>query len=364
MRVKIKSLKKLQCFSLLFLSVLAYGSDGLKIKLDKITEIGNKTPVFQNVKAVCEDNNGNIYVLDNRIYKVYKFSPDGKLLLTFGQRGEGPGDMKLPHDIYVLSDGKIVLTESQSIVSIFSPDGKIIDKINFQSKLGFVLNLELIGTNLFYAMKYTSDGGNKEQIIFDKNGKKIDLPLFYSPSNLIQVQLEKGFQVFGIPFIELDSYFIFSQYKDHSAIALSRKYEIIILDSQGQMVSKIKQDMPMKKLSPLEMKYRDSILKEKNWPPDIKRKILEIMPESKNYFCHILLSSSFVFAFRVPEDISKEKKEYPVDVFTLNGKYVGSLKMENIPYLISDQFLYMLEENEDSDDNAYTLIKYRYKIEK
>ncbi|MCX6581511.1 MAG: hypothetical protein NT166_15160 [Candidatus Aminicenantes bacterium] len=355
------SLKNIQCFFLLLLSLFAYGEGELKIKLEKIIEIGNSEPIFQRIKAVSEDSNGNIYILDGSACKVYKVSPDGKLLLTFGQRGDGPGDMRRPYNLYALANGKIVVTESQFIVSFFDQSGKFIDRINFQPKLGSLLDIEYVGDNLFYAIKYTSDGQNKEQIIMDSNGKKFHQVLFSSPSNLVQIPIENGVQVFGIPFTELEPYFIFSHYKNHSAIALSRKYEILILNSQGQMVSKIKQNIPMKKLSASEEMYRDSIVKKKEWPPAVKRKILEVMPDSKNYFYNILMSGSYVFAFITPDDISKKERIYPVDVFALDGKYVGNIKMDNMPYLISDQFLYIVE---DDGVDTYIIVKYRYRLEK
>ena len=77
----------------------AYGS-ALRLDMKKDLELGREGDMFYWVSSVCEDDEENIYLLDSRVYKVRKFSKDGKELLSFGSKGEGPGEFKSPSRLY------------------------------------------------------------------------------------------------------------------------------------------------------------------------------------------------------------------------------------------------------------------------
>jgi sugar lactone lactonase YvrE len=87
------------------------------------------------------DAQGNLWVTDAQIkdgkgYQVFKFSPDGKVLMTLGKAGVAgaePGLFDEPTDVLVAPNGDIFVTEGHSggtrgndRVSKFSKDGKFI----------------------------------------------------------------------------------------------------------------------------------------------------------------------------------------------------------------------------------------------
>jgi len=87
------------------------------------------------------DAQGNLWVTDARIengkgYQVFKFNPDGKILLTLGKvgvAGTEPGLFDEPTDVAVAPNGDIFVTEGHSggtagndRISKFSKDGKFI----------------------------------------------------------------------------------------------------------------------------------------------------------------------------------------------------------------------------------------------
>ena len=365
-------MRQIHCFLLLCFLILLHGTvqiahgeeveKKLILEMGKITEMGNDNPIIQRFASACEDNDGFCYVLDSRAARVYKFSPDGKMLLSFGQRGEGPGEFKYPYGVFVSSNGKIIVTEIQNIVSFFEKDGKFINRYDFQSKLGYLSNLKYVGDDVFYAHKSPLEERKEWQIIFNSDGKEIDQSLFSASFSTVTIPLSEdreGVRAYGIPFIELKPYLIFNHYNGSSAAAYSRKYEIIILNSHGKMVSKITRDVPPKELNSHEKEYCEEILKKKQWPPEAKKKIKKIIPETKNSLYYVLISGTHVFAFQPPEDLSSTRKIYPTDIFTLEGKFYGSIEMGDVPSLISNQFMYILEENAEGD---YALVKYRYKL--
>jgi streptogramin lyase len=74
--------------------------------------------------------NGDIYVSDGYgNARVHQFSPDGDLIRSWGEPGMGPGHFNLPHDVWVHSDGRVLVADRENErIQIFSPDGEFIEQ--------------------------------------------------------------------------------------------------------------------------------------------------------------------------------------------------------------------------------------------
>jgi len=73
---------------------------------------------------------GEIYVADGYgNARVHKYSPDGKLLFSWGEPGSGPGQFHLPHGICVDRRGIVYVADREnSRIQLFSPDGEFLDE--------------------------------------------------------------------------------------------------------------------------------------------------------------------------------------------------------------------------------------------
>ena len=71
---------------------------------------------------------GSIYVSDGYgNARVHKFAPDGRLLLSWGSPGAGPGQFNVPHSVSVDKDGRVhVADRMNSRIQIFDPQGATI----------------------------------------------------------------------------------------------------------------------------------------------------------------------------------------------------------------------------------------------
>jgi DNA-binding beta-propeller fold protein YncE len=135
------------------------------------------------------DPQGNLWVTDEQTQngkgsQIFKFSPDGKLLMTLGKAGVAssePGLFDEPTDVLVAPNGDIFITEGHSggtigndRVSKFSKDGKFIKS---WGKHG-AGNLELDSPHTI-AMDsrgriFVGDRGNNRIQIFDQEGNYLD----------------------------------------------------------------------------------------------------------------------------------------------------------------------------------------------
>jgi DNA-binding beta-propeller fold protein YncE len=74
------------------------------------------------------DANGDIYISDGyRNCRVHKFSPDGKLLFSWGEPGENDAQFRNVHSVWQ-HKGKVYVADRQNNrLQVFTPDGKHIE---------------------------------------------------------------------------------------------------------------------------------------------------------------------------------------------------------------------------------------------
>ena len=83
-------------------------------------------PPFNRPTNVAIAPNGELYVSDGYgNARVHRFSPDGKLIQSWGEPGTGPGQFHLPHGLWVTFDGRVLVADRENDrIQIFSLDGK------------------------------------------------------------------------------------------------------------------------------------------------------------------------------------------------------------------------------------------------
>ena len=329
----------------------------LRLDLKKIAEVAKNEELFFSINSVCEDDEGNFYVLDSKKYQVQKFSAEGKKLLTFGTRGEGPDGFRTPARMFFSGETGLVVTEMMNDATIFSKLGKVVKKINFAKTLGFIFNIGYIGGNLFYAEKQ----GEKEvrtQIIMNNEGKILKSDLFSCSG--WDIAMEDGTQ-YSLSYKELTPQLIFNAYKSHAVVGKSDCYQLKIIDSKGQIINKIGRDVKRSPLTSKEHDYfREEINNVKGWNNLVKKAFKKLIPSEKMYYEKLMITSKYVFVFRIKRDTTDEKSPYLVDVFAINGKFLGEVSMSKLPLLVSDTFIYF--KVDDDDDALIYLEKCSYKL--
>ena len=89
----------------------AWGGDATLVPETSIGELeGPEEYLFGSVRAVAVDDSHNVYVLDGQARHVRVFDSAGTYVNTFGGRGEGPGEFRVPIGIAV-SGGRVMVRD-------------------------------------------------------------------------------------------------------------------------------------------------------------------------------------------------------------------------------------------------------------
>ena len=114
--------------------VFKFSPDGkVLMTLGKAGVAGNGPDEFNAPSAVLVAPNGDIFVADGHgretNARIVKFSKDGKFIKTWGKKGSAPGEFDIPHALAIDSQGRLFVGDRQNNrIQIFDQDGKFLDQ--------------------------------------------------------------------------------------------------------------------------------------------------------------------------------------------------------------------------------------------
>ena len=114
--------------------VFKFSTDGkVLMTLGKAGVAGDGPDAFNQPSAVIVAPKGDIFVADghggNSNARIVKFAKDGKFIKDFGRHGSGPGDFNMPHGLAFDAEGRLfVCDRANNRIQIFDQDGDFIDQ--------------------------------------------------------------------------------------------------------------------------------------------------------------------------------------------------------------------------------------------
>jgi hypothetical protein len=108
---------------------------------------------FQDI-AVAPD--GSIFVANGHQHTIQKFDPSGRLVATFGRRGQGPGDLQNPGSPGILDGKLLVVSEYATLqrISLFDLSGKFVRVLKTEGPVFDVVPLR--GNRIAYLSQRSS----------------------------------------------------------------------------------------------------------------------------------------------------------------------------------------------------------------
>jgi sugar lactone lactonase YvrE len=112
--------------------VFKFSPDGkLLMTLGKAGVTGEGPDTFNSPSDVLIAPNGDIFVADGHggdtNARIVKFSRDGTFIKAWGKKGSGPGEFNVPHALAMDSSGRLFVGDrANSRIQIFDQDGKFL----------------------------------------------------------------------------------------------------------------------------------------------------------------------------------------------------------------------------------------------
>lgn len=186
---------------------------------------------FSFLNSIAVDDSGNIYTLDPKEVKIRVFDSKGKLLRTFGRRGQGPGEFSGPGGIKVMPDGVLVVYDVLSLrFTYLTLNGKFLKTVSVNKLPLGSARIDSRG----FVYQYKRGRGYKmveELIKYDPDLNPIQKFHSFEKSRKPRVRY---------PFPER---YYFDVSKDDNLIwILSSTYDIHVVDPNGKTVKRIVKD--------------------------------------------------------------------------------------------------------------------------
>ncbi len=112
-------------------TVRKFNTDGQVLQtLGTPHQTGSPGMPFNRPTSAMVASSGDIFVSDGYGQRrVHRFSPEGELLLSWGEEGTGPGQFVLPHGLWVDSRNRVLVTDRENNrIQLFDFEGKFIEE--------------------------------------------------------------------------------------------------------------------------------------------------------------------------------------------------------------------------------------------
>ena len=114
--------------------IFKFSPDGkVLMTLGKAGVAGDGPDTFNRPSSVAIASNGDIFVGDGHggdsNARIVKFSKDGKFIKTWGKKGAAPGEFSTPHSLAFDSKGRLFVADRENHrIQLFNQDGEYLDQ--------------------------------------------------------------------------------------------------------------------------------------------------------------------------------------------------------------------------------------------
>ncbi|MGA2533526.1 MAG: 6-bladed beta-propeller [Candidatus Aminicenantales bacterium] len=299
---------------------------------------------FSQIIDVGIDAQENIYILDFKEAHIMVFNKAGGYLGTIGRKGQGPGEMQGPMNIFITPRDEILVNDrGNRLLHFFGRDGQYLRSISLGRMQSF----------------------SRPEV--DSQDNVVGRPVIFLPSRVVYVLakfdsgLKELFRVFSYEYDIVPNIrnmlppecFWAVGINDNIIWGYSDKYELHLLDKSGHSLRHIIKDYEPVKITEEEKKeWASSVYGDKGVPSDIK-----VNWKNNHNAFHSLDVDDSGRIFVQTYEKAAEGHGYYYDVFDPEGKYIARILLKAAPRVLKKGKLYTIEE----DEKGFQVVK-RYKV--
>ena len=118
---------------------------------------------FNGPNDAVEAPSGEIFVGDFVSSRIHRFSSDGKLLLSWGETGEGPGQFNHIHNVRIDSRGRVLVADRENDrIQLFDTDGGYLSEWKAAKPVGICFDsdgvIHIPESKSMRVLQYTEEG--------------------------------------------------------------------------------------------------------------------------------------------------------------------------------------------------------------
>jgi len=334
--------------------------------LKKTWEVSSagEEPLVQ-VRQFRVDEGGNIYLFEGKYLKFFVFNPDGKLLFSFGKKGEGPGELKFPFNFFI--EGEYIIVPDMGRIHYFEKkDGKFVKTVVLETMMGLMPRLFIDKDRFITVPENPEEKDSKSTIIiYDTNTKKRETLTQIGAERHMELTGDQGGARIRLRIMDPSTRpGVVMAFKNNKLyLGKSDNYLIKAVDSKGSEVlsfslegrERCKITEEFKKSRVENMRLNNQRLS-----PEMAKQMMASIPDHATYFRQIMVDEKgYIYVF--VSDIGNRNRQ-EIDIFSPKGEYLYH-SMVSFPegysmqtgLVIKRGYLYTVLEDEEGD---IQLVKY------
>lgn len=287
-------------------------------KVWQMDTIGNDLLV--NVKDMKVDQKGNLYIAEVKNMKFYILNPDGKLLVSFGKKGQGPGELQGISKFYLIKN--YLISPDMASIHYFSTTGEFIKDVKIKKWLHHKLFID--EDQLIILSYFPFQAANNPNYIELYNLKT------NSSKKLAELKSKEGFLRYAKGGIRLAYYVKNTTPQLVMATDLktliygnSSHYQINKIDLTGKELLSFsiegRKKNRVSKLTKREYVENNSTITIEQ-PKNIVDALLDTIPDESPYFYQFLIDTKgLIYVLLI--DLENPNQQ-AIDIFSPGGKYL------------------------------------------
>jgi len=316
-------------------------------ELEENLVIGNEKDEnfrFYRVYSITLDSEENIYVLDSGNCRVQKFDKEGNYLLTYGRKGQGPGEFTNPAALFIDGQNDLHVSEGRKLQA-FDVSGKYKKSITLDNNIQEFFT-DKQGNILTHCIVSDGEGSKKRIVKFNREGKALETLAEFSDVQAVQNKAEGGRTVTFKAYHQYNYWpYIYPIDADSFVYAYPSDYKIYVMASDGSLSLVLgKEEAP----SPISREEKDFIMdgiERRAGQRRIKltKDVLEAacqFPPHRPYFQRIMVDDTGRIYVRRARSVLDRGEGVLFDVFGKDGFYLYRLELPFTPEVIHKGNLY------------------------
>lgn len=296
---------------------------------------------FSQLSSFVVDDDGTIYALDFKEQKIKVYDADGQFLRSFGEKGQGPGELQLSAGIFLAPENRLAVNDAQARkIVYFTKQGKYIEHVSYATRLQLISlimdsegnfigrELKLEGQEMFFEIA-KFDSRLEPLFSLDKIGFPIPIPGSGNKINLMD----------ATSIYQLDS-------AGNIYYGRNRDYEINIYTPGGKLVKSIRKDFKPQKITEEDKEEILSRMDSVNTAGVVNMREMFEFPKMFPPFQLFTVDEDGRIIVRTWEK-GKEKDEFVHDIFDAEGRFIARFPSKVNFSVWKSGKGYAVEENEE-----------------